>query len=693
MRKLIFAALILLVFVVLCNRPEAQVPVSISPVAKQQFFDASGRPLASGKLYTYSAGTTSPLATYTDSTGVSQNPNPIILDSGGYTPSGLFLSGNSYKFVLKNAAGVTQWTVDGIDEASKLLDVVVKHPTGAALQTIVGPLSLGTYGFTAGSATSKNVNSVLFADQYCTTPSTYDSTCFSNALAALGTSGGHVVVGNHTYNFGSTTLTLAPGNSNVTFSGVCVGNLTTKCPQIIGTANPLIAVTGTNAATRTANVYLENIVFSPVTFNASQICLTADHVTNLVQTNVQYENCGQGEDINDIYGALHFHNAYNNCGSGDTAATACVRAENRSNTGVRSEQIYWDSQSLFQGATHEGIAVYFGPFTSETGIRNSKLDYGSTNPTHRILVWDKSWYGQLSHSSVSAATISTAAGVIVVTGAVADLSFAFNITDNPVISTSASIPAVLVDYGKWGVVGQNTFASPGSNAALVSLSANSLDNIVIGNTNSLSTDTLAVDSGTNNTSCNHKNGVVGLYCGTVYGTTSVIAGKTDGTVGRCAMATGTGSVTGYLECRLANATRLFTFGNSASNAALSLENSAAFTVTGGRSKFDSVGTTSNCSSAASPAVCGSASAGGVAIAAGATTVQVNTTAIANSNTQVFLTRDDSLGSKLSVTCNTQSSLVLGTPRITARSDGVSFTVSIDVGPTTNPMCISYFIVN
>jgi hypothetical protein len=662
------------------------------PFVKPQFFDNNGAPAAGYQLCTFSAGTSTPLATYTTAAGNVQNTNPIVLDAAGR--ANIWLGANSYKLVLitpdSSSCSVSPsiiWSVDNVNN----LWWLTQNETVSGNWTFTGTTAFtGTTSFT-GTTTAKTFNAIRFADLYCTTPGVYDSTCFSNAAAGM-TTGGQIIVGNHTYNFGSTTVTLGPTANNITFKGVCVGNLTSNCPQIIGTASPFIAVTGTNASARTSNVYLENLVFSPAVFNAAQICLTADHVTNLVQTNVQYENCGQGEDLNDIYGGLHFHNAYNNCGSGDTAATACARVENRSNTGVRSEQVYWDSQSLFQGATHEGIAVYFGPFTSETGIRNSKLDYGSTNPTHRIVVWDKSWYGQLSHTSVAATTISTATGVIAVTGLVGDLSFAFNITDNPVISTSAAIPAVYVDYGKWGVIGQNTFTSPGANASLISLTANSVDNIAIGNNNSQSSDVIVLDAGTHNTACNHQNGIAGLYCGTVYGTASLIAGKTDGTVGRIAAVTGTNSVTGYLEWRLANATRLGVFGNSGSNIALALENSALFTVTGGRTQVDSFGTTGNCASAAAPAVCGSSASGHVVVAAAGTTVVVNTTAV-TATSEIMLSRDNSLGTLLSVTCNTQSSVTLGMPYVSARTAGTSFTITADVAPTTNPLCLHYTIVN
>jgi hypothetical protein len=100
----------------------------------------------------------------------------------------------------------------------------------------------------------------------------------------------------------------------------------------------------------------------------------------------------------------------------------------------------------------------------------------------------------------------------------------------------------------------------------------------------------------------------------------------------------------------------------------------------------------NCTSSASPALCGAAAAGSVTIAAGATTIVVDNTLI-SANSTIIVTEDESLGTKLGVTCNTQSLLVLGSPRVTARSGATSFTVAIDVAPTTNPMCIGYQVIN
>ena len=94
---------------------------SLSPPPKLQFFDANGDPLVGGLLYTYEAGTTTPLTSYTDSTGVSLNTNPITLDSRG--EANVWLGTASYKLALYTSAGVLIWTVDNISTNGSNLSV------------------------------------------------------------------------------------------------------------------------------------------------------------------------------------------------------------------------------------------------------------------------------------------------------------------------------------------------------------------------------------------------------------------------------------------------------------------------------------------------------------------------------------------------------------------------------------------
>lgn len=96
----------------------------------------------------------------------------------------------------------------------------------------------------------------------------------------------------------------------------------------------------------------------------------------------------------------------------------------------------------------------------------------------------------------------------------------------------------------------------------------------------------------------------------------------------------------------------------------------------------------NCTSAAAPAVCGASTVGAVVVAAAATTVVVNTTAV-TAKSRIVLTMDSSLGTDLSVTCNTTNIAA----NVSARTAATSFTITLASGPVTNPQCMSYHILN
>lgn len=122
---------------------------ALSPSAKQQFFTASGAPLVGGKLYTYAAGTSTPLATYVDSSGITANTNPVIMDSRG--EANVWLApGLAYKFVLKDSTDTTIWTVDNIDLGINFANVII---TGGTINGVtIGNITPGSGAFTTLSA-------------------------------------------------------------------------------------------------------------------------------------------------------------------------------------------------------------------------------------------------------------------------------------------------------------------------------------------------------------------------------------------------------------------------------------------------------------------------------------------------------------------------------------------------------------
>jgi len=86
---------------------------TLAPPPKFTGLDNNGNPIVGGLLYSYVAGTTTPLATYTSSSASVANSNPVILDGAGRAD--IWLSSSSlYKLELRTAQGAVVWTVDNV---------------------------------------------------------------------------------------------------------------------------------------------------------------------------------------------------------------------------------------------------------------------------------------------------------------------------------------------------------------------------------------------------------------------------------------------------------------------------------------------------------------------------------------------------------------------------------------------------
>jgi len=125
--------------------------LTLTPSPYQSVFDTAGNPVVGALINTYLAGTTTPVATYTDSAGTVPNANPIVADSAGRYVAYL-TPGVSYKFVITTSALVAIRTVDNIlavPGSASNLDI-----TGTVGETVTDNqlvyLSDGSSGKTAG---------------------------------------------------------------------------------------------------------------------------------------------------------------------------------------------------------------------------------------------------------------------------------------------------------------------------------------------------------------------------------------------------------------------------------------------------------------------------------------------------------------------------------------------------------------
>lgn len=93
-------------------------------------FDNNGVPLAGGFLYSYAAGTTTPLATYPASNETTPNPNPIVLNSRGEALVWLDPT-SSYKFNLTDANGsqIPGYPIDNVSGPINLSSNLIPSTT------------------------------------------------------------------------------------------------------------------------------------------------------------------------------------------------------------------------------------------------------------------------------------------------------------------------------------------------------------------------------------------------------------------------------------------------------------------------------------------------------------------------------------------------------------------------------------
>ena len=235
--------------------------VALSPIAGAgwQFFDNSGAILAGGLLYTYAAGTTTPLATYQDSGGVTVHTNPIILDSAGRVPTQVWLTtGSVYKLVLKTSTSVSVWTMDNLSGINDVSSVPWSAITGE-------PTTLAGYGITDGitAATAASTYAPLASPSLTGTASATDEAansynigwrdCPQNAKTAnyqlLISDRGKQILMNGT----SLTLTI-PANGTVAFplgTTLMVVNSNSTSLSIAITTDTMTLANGTTTGTRT----------------------------------------------------------------------------------------------------------------------------------------------------------------------------------------------------------------------------------------------------------------------------------------------------------------------------------------------------------------------------------------------------------------------------------------------------------
>jgi hypothetical protein len=174
LRLLFFAVFCALFYPVLADGQSTVAPF-LSPV--WQFMDNSGNPLSGGKVCTFSAGTSTPLATYSEGTGTTPNANPVILDSAGRAT--IYLTSAAYKIVVA-ASTANSSCVPALSTADPV-------SWATPLTTFTGIADAGVFNITQPTAATSGANQSSFASclhgNYWTgAASADDKWCLSDVL-------------------------------------------------------------------------------------------------------------------------------------------------------------------------------------------------------------------------------------------------------------------------------------------------------------------------------------------------------------------------------------------------------------------------------------------------------------------------------------------------------------------------------
>jgi hypothetical protein len=224
--------------------------VNLSPVGNAfQFFSNDGLPLAGGKLQTFQAGSTTPLATYTDSSGLVANTNPIILGTSGRPPETIWLSdGFFYKFVLSDANDVVIQTYDN------LYGIVDAQPPAAT------PIPTGGIILWSGSIGSIPAGWVLCNGNNGTPDLRNRFIVGAGSTYAVDATGGSAdsILPTHTHGATSTSAVTDPGHNHSTtgYQASATGNFFAITDPNVGGAGVVSVntnTTGITVATTTTN--------------------------------------------------------------------------------------------------------------------------------------------------------------------------------------------------------------------------------------------------------------------------------------------------------------------------------------------------------------------------------------------------------------------------------------------------------
>lgn len=238
---------------------------------KQQWVDANGNPYSGGKLFTYDAGTSTKKTTYTTDAGAVANSNPIVLNSAGQCPSGVYGTTGAYKLVLAPSTDSDPplspiWTQDGVAGVND----VAATPVDQWISSSLTPTYVSATQFTVPGDNTATLN----VGRRLKTQNTVDTTYSRITASSFG-------AGVTTVTVASVSGTLDSGLSSVAY-GIISGtnqsqpDLDTEVRGVTQTSTENSTKLATTAFVRQGNVSALTLLAGPTSVaGATNVDITA----------------------------------------------------------------------------------------------------------------------------------------------------------------------------------------------------------------------------------------------------------------------------------------------------------------------------------------------------------------------------------------------------------------------------------
>lgn len=337
---------------------------SLLPEPVQSYEDSAGNPLNGGQLFTYSAGTLTPKATYQDAAGAIPNTNPIVLNERGEAT--LYGSGN-YRMILKNALGATIWDRDNVTASAELANQLRADLANATDSSLGDALVAVKQPVPGSFATTQHAKNAQRVDLYDFGVASGDETAVFTAAAAASTPGNllnvHVPDGVHNI---SGAVPAGPSAVNWDFSAGAVltgaGSLPYQKATMTYNASPNYGARRSLWHGTDANPATDGVVATDYVQRVDQ-SVTADNPANLISTQyvtMKRKTGGTGW----LYTSYNYLEDQSNSGAAQSVAVAGAA---HATISAAVWGVYGESNSHSQFATIQG-----GEFDC---FNNSGVDY------------------------------------------------------------------------------------------------------------------------------------------------------------------------------------------------------------------------------------------------------------------------------------------------------------------------------